>query len=145
MLSILEGVPKIPPSMATGDPIFGIISVYPLGYVHTKLYIFCKSCPNIIKIGCYLPRYWVGGNGCTERKKWSRTGSRVEPFSCPQDGPHLGTVLVPLWSEAPFFSQTWLLRKKWLLLKSGAVFQNGSRVEPFWLHYFYVWVKQQKV
>ncbi len=31
---------------------------------------------------------------CTERKKWSRNGSRVEPFSCPQDGPHLGTVLV---------------------------------------------------
>ncbi len=24
---------------------------------------------------------------CTERKKWSRNGSRVETFSCPQDGP----------------------------------------------------------
>ena len=22
-------------------------------------------------------------------------------------------------------------------LKSGAVFQNGSRVEPFWLHFFF--------
>ncbi len=30
----------------------------------------------------------------TERKKWSQNGSRVELFSCPQDGPHLGTVLV---------------------------------------------------
>ena len=37
----------------------------------------------------------------TERKKWSRNGS------CPQDGPHLGTVLVLF-----FFSPTWLLRKK---------------------------------
>ena len=23
------------------------------------------------------------------------------------------------------------------LFKSGAVFQNGSRVEPFWLHFFF--------
>ncbi len=29
----------------------------------------------------------------------------------------------------------WL--KKRLLLKSGAVFQNSSRVEPFWLHFFF--------
>ena len=32
----------------------------------------------------------------TVRKKWSRNGSTVGPFSCPQDGPLLGTVLVPL-------------------------------------------------
>ncbi len=32
----------------------------------------------------------------TERKEWSRNGSTVEPFSCPQDGPLLRTVLVPL-------------------------------------------------
>ena len=33
----------------------------------------------------------------TGRKKWSRNGSTVEPFSCPQDGPHLGTVLRKKW------------------------------------------------
>ena len=33
---------------------------------------------------------------------------------------------------------TWLLRKKTApLLKSGAVFQNSSRLEPFWLHFFF--------
>ncbi len=54
----------------------------------------------------------------TERKKWSRYGSTVEPFSCPQDVPHLGTVLV----------------------QSGTVFPNSSTVEPFWLHFFFsVW------
>ena len=33
-----------------------------------------------------------------ERKKWSRNASTVEPFLCPQDGPHLVTVLVPLYN-----------------------------------------------
>ncbi len=41
----------------------------------------------------------------TERKKWSRNGSRVELFSCPQDGPHLDTVLVPLCKVAPLWSR----------------------------------------
>ncbi len=52
---------------------------------------------------------WIHWN----EKKWSRNGSTVEPFSCPQDGPHLGTILV-------------------------LVFPNGSTVhiEPFWLHFF---------
>ncbi len=45
---------------------------------------------------------------CTERKKWSRNDSRVEPFSCPQDGPHVGkngstlqsgAVLAPLFFQ----------------------------------------------
>ncbi len=64
--------------------------------------------------------HFFGNLTCTERKKWSRNGSTVEPFSCPQDGPHFKEKMAPL-------------------LKSGAVFQNGSRVEPFWLHFFSVW------
>ena len=40
---------------------------------------------------------------------------------------------VPLWSEAPFFflSNMIIKKKMPLLLISGAVFQNGSRMEPF--------------
>ena len=40
--------------------------------------------------------------GSTERKKWSQNGSRVEPFSCPKDSPHLGTVIVPRCKVVPF-------------------------------------------
>ncbi len=80
-----------------------------------------------------------------------------------ENAPHLGTVLVQTlqsgtifyqtrlidkrnWTsiglvsfyKTPFFSQTWLLRKKnGSTLQSGTVFQNGSRVEPFWLHIFF--------
>ena len=38
----------------------------------------------------------------TERKKWNRNGSTVEPFSCPQDGPLLGTVLLSLCKVVSF-------------------------------------------
>ncbi len=77
-------------------------------------WIQSRMWPHRVKAMILVSRFHV----YTERKKWSRKGSRVEPFSCPQDGPHLSTVLV----------QTWLLRKK---------IQNGSRVETFWLHFFF--------
>ncbi len=48
-------------------------------------------------------------NTYTERKKWSRNGSRVELFSCPQDGLHLGTVLVPLCKVVPFSAKKRLI------------------------------------
>ncbi len=35
------------------------------------------------------------------------------------------------------FSNMIIKEKMAPLLKSGAVFQNGSRVEPFWLHFFF--------
>ena len=36
------------------------------------------------------PLFWGSGyQTITERKKWTRNGSTVEQFSCPQDGPHL--------------------------------------------------------
>ena len=34
-------------------------------------------------------------NPSLKEKKWSRNGPTVEPFSCPQEGPLLGTFLVP--------------------------------------------------
>ena len=48
--------------------------------------------------------------------------------------PHVGTVLVPLCKVV---SNMIIKEKTAPLLKSGAVFQNGSRVEPFWLHFFF--------
>ena len=50
------------------------IIVYPLGYVHAKLYAFCRFCPNIMKIGCYLPRYivnrWSNPTFPLEKSQW---------------------------------------------------------------------------
>ncbi len=48
--------------------------------------------------------------GRPERKKWSRNGSRVEPFSSPQDGPHLGIILVQLCKVVPFSTKKRLRR-----------------------------------
>ncbi len=49
----------------------------------------------------------------TERKKWSRNGSRAEPFPCSpcsQDGPHIGTVLVPLCKVLAFFFSNMIIK-----------------------------------
>ncbi len=67
----------------------------------------------------------------TERKKWSQNGSRVEPFSCPQDGPHLGTVLVPVCKVAPFSTKKRLIMAPLpkvgpFQLHCGAVLANGT-------------------
>ncbi len=72
---------------------------------------------------------WAAPSGVlsyTEGKKWSRNAFRVEPFSCPQDGPHLGTVLVPLC-------------KKWLHLnKVERFFQMAPQWRRFGSTFFSV-------
>ncbi len=62
----------------------------------TLFYVYLKHCCSGIT-GLFL--------AYTERKKWSRNDSTVEPFSCPQDGPHLGTVLAPLCKVVPFSTE----------------------------------------
>ncbi len=55
---------------------------------------------------------------------------------------HLGDMLGNLKSLEKYGtsdqSGTMIIKEKTApLLKSGAVFQNSSRVEPFWLHFFF--------
>ncbi len=59
-----------------------------------------------------------------ERKKWIRNGSRVEPFSCSQDGPHLGTALQ--WNQ----NGSTVEPKQLHFLKSGTVFNLFSTFQP---------------
>ncbi len=66
----------------------------------------------------------------TERKKWSRNGSTVEPFSSPQDGPHLGTVLVPFWKR---FSNM-IIKEKMAPPYKVVLFYK-----TFWLNFFSQW------
>ncbi len=68
-----------------------------------------------------------------KEKNWSRNGYTVEPVSCPQDGPHLGTVLVPLCNVVPFSTKKRLI---YMFLRKTAPqwSQNSStfdKVEPF--------------
>ncbi len=56
--------------------------------------------------------------------------------------PHGGAVLAngTTLVRGTVFSSNMIIKEKMApLLKSGAVFQNGSRVEPFWLHFFFQW------
>ncbi len=67
---------------------------------------------------CQIPQYY------TERNKWNLKGSTVDPFSCLQDGPHSGIILVPsLYAFA---------------LKVEPDFPKSSTEEPLWLHFFSV-------
>ncbi len=74
---------------------------------------------------------WLPHKNYTARKKWSRNGSTVEPFSCPQDGPHLGYVLVPLCKVMKWYR---FLPKKvdydsGKRLHCGTILANGTTLD----------------
>ena len=64
----------------------------------------------------------------TERKKWSQNGSRVEPFSCPQNDPH--------WKVEPFFQTA----PQWSHFGS-TFFQCITLCYRPMLHYFFLILK----
>ncbi len=54
--------------------------------------------------------------------------------------------MAPGWSRFHVHRMAPIIKKKTApLLKNGAVFQNSSRVEPFWLHFFFIVFRKIKV
>ncbi len=75
---------------------------------------------------------------------WLHWKKKVEPFSCPKDGPHLGSILVPLCKVVPFSTKIgwlWLHFPRWThfssTFKKWSHFSKRLQGGAFWLHFFF--------
>ena len=80
----------------------------------------------------------------TNRTLKEKSGAEMAPqFSCPQDGPLLSNVLVPLCKVVPLWSEVpWLLRKKTAPLSKVAPF---SKTAPGWSYFGSTFLFQWRV
>ena len=104
------------------------IDVYPLGYVHTKLYTFGQFCPNIMKIGCYLPRYlfYIGATGSP-----GASGARGAPGSPGPPG-------LPGTGKLGKYSQNCIQHIDTWVCYLTKIQNQMYQMHEFWLCIFYV-------